>query len=47
MTLADLILLFDKKYPGAKDADVEIPGDLWQAWLREARKELAERKAGK
>lgn len=43
MKLADLVLLFDRKYPGAKDAEVMVPGRLWQAWLREARLEATQR----
>lgn len=39
LKLADLILLFNERLePG--DGDVEVPHDLWLAWLREAQLEL-------
>ncbi len=44
MSLATLLLQFDRDFPGDPDQEIEIPGDLWAAWIREARAETDQAK---
>jgi hypothetical protein len=35
--LAVRILAYDQLYPGDDDAGMEVPGEVWQQWLKLAR----------
>lgn len=41
-TLAELIIDFDRNYPGERDSPIEIPAETWQLILAVAIDEEAE-----